>query len=291
MFIVLLTFVSCLRLDDNLFNSDNTIDKYYLDDYTGEIDFKLPTEYSVNENEITLFTLQSNNNGDKAKIYALYLGNIDNISTDTVIMYCHGNKDHLDFNWQRQKLLYFTGQKKNYGVLSIDYRGYGLSEGNSTESGLIADISAGLQWLKDNGLTNDRLMMYGFSLGSIPAIEHTANPTILKPSKLILEAPIGSIKTMVQDAGGGLSMPTSFFVDLNSNNIEKIKNVTQPLLLFEGVEDVFLTYDTHGKPLFDNYKGEYKELVLVEKAFHGTIPLEYGLENYMIKMKEFIENK
>lgn len=287
--IILISLVSCLRLDNNLFNSDDTIDKYYLEDYTGEVDFKLPSEYSVSKDEITLFTLESNNDGDIAKIYALYLGNIEKIATDTVIMYCHGNKDHIDFNWQRQKLLYFTGQKKNYGVLTVDYRGYGLSEGNSTESGLIADISVALQWLKDNGLTDDRLIIYGFSLGSIPAIEHSANPTILEPSKLILEAPIGSIKTMVQDASGGLSMPTSFFVDLNSNNIEKIKDVAQPLLLFEGGEDIFLTYDKHGKPLFDNYKGIYKKLILVDKAVHGTIPLEYGLENYMLKMEEFIK--
>ncbi len=281
------SFASCLRLDDNLFNNDNAIDKYYLDDYTGEVDFKLEAPYTVSDDEIHQFTLTSDNDGDKATIYAIYLGDIDRIATDTVIMYCHGNKDHNDFYWPREKLLYFSGKEKRYGVLMVDYRGYGLSEKKSTESSLIADVAAGLEWLKGKGLTGDRLIIYGFSLGSIPAIEHAAHPTVLTPEKLVLEAPIGSIQTMVQDASG-LSLPSSYFTDLQTNNIEQIKDVTQPFLLFEGLADDFLTYETHGKPVYDNYGGSSKELVLVDNGEHGSIPNEYGLENYMVKMGEFV---
>ncbi|MCK5742761.1 MAG: alpha/beta hydrolase [Chlorobi bacterium] len=287
--ILFISLGSCLRLDDVLFNSNNSIDGYLLDDYTGEVDFRLPEEYKVNEDEITLFTLQSDDAGDKAIIHAIYLGNPETIASDTVIMYCHGNRDHMDFYWHRHKLLYYTGGEKHYGVLMVDYRGYGLSEGKSTEAGIIADVAAGLQWLKDRGLTGDRLIIYGFSLGSVAAVDHAANPTVLTPNKLILEAPVGNMQTMVQDAGGGLSMPSSFFTDLDLDNIEKMKSVRQPLLLFEGLSDVFLTYDTHGKPLYDNHKGAYKELVKIEKGTHTNIPLEYGFEKYMMKMQEFIE--
>ena len=287
--ILFISLASCMRLDDVLFNSDDSIEEYKLDNYTGEVDFVLPEEYNVDEDEISLFTLESDNAGDKATIYTIYLGNPETIATDTVIMYCHGNRDHMDFYWHRHKLLYYTGGEKHYGVLMVDYRGYGLSEGTSTEAGLSADVAAGLQWLKDRGLTGERLIMYGFSLGSVAAVEHAANPTVLTPSKLILEAPLGSIQTMVQDAAGGLSMPSSFLIDIKADNIEKIKSVGQPLLLFEGLSDVFLTYDTHGKPLYDNHKGAFKELVKIEKGTHTNIPLEYGFEKYMMKIQEFIE--
>ena len=58
----------------------------------------------------------------------------------------------------------------------IDYRGFGLSDGPPTEDGMYADANAGMQWLKDHGLTNGRLAVYGFSLGSAPATKICAEP-------------------------------------------------------------------------------------------------------------------
>ena len=77
-------------------------------------------------------------------------------------MYCHGNKWHMDFYWQRAKLLAHTNGKNKYGVLMMDYRGFGMSEGDPTENGMYADVNACMKWLKDKGLTNSRLIIYGF---------------------------------------------------------------------------------------------------------------------------------
>ena len=74
------------------------------------------------------------------KIYAVYIGNVNTINTDTVIMYCHGNKSQMDYYWQRAKLLANVVGKNNYGVLMIDYRGYGMSEGDSSEEGMYTDV-------------------------------------------------------------------------------------------------------------------------------------------------------
>ena len=58
------------------------------------------------------------------------------------------------FYWQRAKLLAHTCQEKNkYGVLMIDYRGYGLSEGKPTEDGMYADVDAAFTVVKLNGLS------------------------------------------------------------------------------------------------------------------------------------------
>jgi hypothetical protein len=130
---------SCLRLDNNLYNSSK-ITEYLFDDYKGEVDFILGTDYAIPVINRHLFTLNSSGN----KVYALYIGDINNIHTDTVIMYCHGNKDHMDFYWQRAKLLAHVGGKMNYGVMMIDYRGYGLSEGQPTEDGLYEDVDKAL---------------------------------------------------------------------------------------------------------------------------------------------------
>src|SRR3954469_7133573 len=154
---------ACLKLDNNLYNTSDKIKEYKLDNYTGEQDFVLDASYSIAQNLISVFSLQSQASDESSAttIKAIYIGDISKIATDTVIMYCHGNKWHMDFYWQRAKLLAHVGGKHHYGVLMIDYRGYGLSEGDPTEEGMYTDVDAALQWLRMNGLSNNRLVMYG----------------------------------------------------------------------------------------------------------------------------------
>jgi hypothetical protein len=202
-------------------------------------------------------------------------------------MYCHGNKDHLDFYWPRAQLLANTVKKNNYGVLMIDYRGYGLSEGKPTESALYNDVDAGLQWLKSKGLTDQRLVMYGFSMGSAPATKLTAEPRSMKPSKLILEAPFASAEAMVQDASA-LALPGSFATDLKLNNADLIKNVQQPFMWLHGTEDHFLNMTTQGEVVYNNYKGTYKEAHRVPGAGHSSVPVYFTFQSYLQALGSFI---
>jgi hypothetical protein len=98
-----LVLSSCLRLDSNLFNLSDKITEYKWDNYTGEQDFKLDASYTIQDSMHHVFTLDSKgaNDSKSYKIYATYLGEESRIGTDTVILYCHGNKWHMDFYWQR----------------------------------------------------------------------------------------------------------------------------------------------------------------------------------------------
>lgn len=286
------TFINtgCSRLDSNLFNAnEHKISSYQLNNYTGPVDFKLDASYDIPANLVHLFTLNSQATGESSptKVYAVYIGDLQKIATDTVIMYCHGNKDHMDFYWPRAKLLANTNGKNKYGVLMIDYRGYGLSEGSPTENGLYADVDAGLQWLKSQGLTGNRLMMYGFSMGSAPATMLTAQPRALTPSKLLLEAPFASAKVMAQDATG-LALPASFVTDLKIDNAEEIKKVKQPLFWIHGETDDFLNIHTHGELVYNNHPGPVKEAHRIPAAGHSTIPQTVGFQNYLQLVGSFI---
>lgn len=285
---IILLSTSCLRLDDMLYN-ESSLDFYKLDDYDGEVDFRLDENYSIPDSLIHLFTLKSQTETETSptKIYAIYIGDTNLIAIDTIIMYCHGNRDHMDFYWQREKLLANIGEKNRFGVLMLDYRGFGMSEGKSTEKGLYADVDAGLAWLKNNGLTNDRLIIYGFSLGSAPATELTAHPRSLTPSKLILESPFASAAVMVQD-GSILEIPPSYFTNLEIDNAEEIKLVNQPFLWFHGLDDDFLNIETHGEIIFKNYHGTKKVAVRVSGANHGGVPQTYGFIPYCKKIEDFI---
>ncbi len=290
-FSFLVLFSACMKLDNNLFNNDNKIKEYKLDNYTGEQDFRLDDSYAIGNDKIHLMDLSSQTakEASPVNIKALYIGDITRIATDTVILYCHGNKWHMDFYWQRAKLLAHVNGKHTYGVMMMDYRGYGLSGGKPSEDGMYADVEACMKWLRDHDLNNSRLIIYGFSLGSAPSCELTANPRTLTPAKLILEAPFGSSAVMVQDASQ-LNMSAEYFTDVKIDNAEEIKKVNQPFLWLHGTSDNFLNYKTHGQVVYNNYQGSYKTCYLVSGADHGEVPKKMGFETYLKTIGDFVRN-
>ncbi|MCC7050403.1 MAG: alpha/beta hydrolase [Bacteroidia bacterium] len=288
--ILSLTMVSCQRLDPMLYNNDNNITEYKLDKFTKDIDFILDNSYTIHDSLINPLVLESQSAKETSstKIRGFYIGNINRITTDTVIMYCHGNKWHMDFYWQRAKLLANVGKKNRFGVMMIDYRGFGLSEGKPTEQGMYADVNAALLWLKQKGLTNDRLVIYGFSLGSASATEMASNNTYhLTPSKLMLEAPFASSAVLVQD-GSKLALSPKYFTDTKIDNAEKIKKVQQPFYWIHGIADDYLSIKTHGEVIYKNYHGVLGEAHRIPNANHGSVPNTFGFKNYTESILKFI---
>ena len=278
---------ACLRLDSQFFNVQE-LSSYELDNYMGERELpELPDTYDVADENVHLFSLKSDDSGDVQTIYAIYLGDTARIATDTVIVYCHGNKHHMDFYWNRAKLMARVGGTHRYGVLMMDYRGYGMSTGTTTESGLTADVNTCMQWLKDRGLTGDRTVLYGYSLGSAPATTLAADPQALRASKLILEAPFASAEVMVQDAALA-ALPASYFTDIRVDNAEKIQFVDQPFCWIHGINDDFLKIDTHGEVVYNHYQGSYREAHRIPEAVHNNVPAVMGYEEYLRVVGEFV---
>ena len=282
--IIALGFVSCLDLDPLLFNPNADITEYKLDDFEGELEIGVDA-YQVADSLNTIFTLGVGDANEN--IYAVYIGDIDSIQLDTVILYLHGNSGHMDYYWTRAKLLANVHGQNNYGVLMIDYRGYGLSDGTPSESNVYEDSRAAVQWLADNGLEDDRFLIYGFSLGSAPACELTANGAALSPSKIMLESPFASVEVMVQD-GSGLALPKSLFTNLEIDNAEEIKKIEQPLYWIHGVDDDFLAMETHGEVVWKNHNAGSKIAHRIAGANHGDVPIVMGLEEYIKSIEDFI---
>ncbi len=273
-------------LDDFMFNQSK-LDHYDFDDYTGEVDFRLDSSYFIPDSLIHLFFLPSGE--DQSLIACTYIGNLDEISTDTVILYCHGNKDHMDFYWPRAKLLANLRSDQNrYGLLYFDYFGYGMSAGTPSENGLNENTESALNWLKSQGLTQDRLVIYGFSLGSYPSIYQASYSEVMKPNKLILEAPIGTSQAII-DQSTVLSHPGGFFMEADFNNIHNMKAFTGDLLLFHGGEDKFLPFKIHGQSLYNAHDVGFKQLKLIPNADHGDLPKMMGFELYLEEIRNFIQ--
>jgi len=280
--------VSCRkRMDSFLFNA-SAVDEYSLDAYEGEVTLDLAGQYGVPSSMIHRIEFPIIDGGETLIIHGIYVGDTTKIASDTVVLYCHGNKDHMDFYWPRQKLYANMGGLGRYGVLMFDYPGFGMTKGSASEENMYSSTRGALQWLKDRGLSDERLVMMGFSLGSAPVCEVAGHlgEYPLNPSKIILEAPFASAEILIQD-GGILSMPGSFLVDLKIDNATEIKKVNIPLLWIHGEDDSFLTVAHHGQLVYDNKPGP-KEKALVPGGEHETTPFVMGYQTYIDRIAAFI---
>ena len=244
------------------------------------------SERFVDEGLVSQFSLISNNGGSEAKIEALYIGSQDRIKTDTIILYLHGNSPSMNDYWQLTVDLANVGGKHNYGVMMFDYRGFGNSEGQSESiEDLVADAEACITWLEARGLTKDRLAVYGYSLGAMPAAHLAAEPSVLEIEKVVLDAPQTTSTKLLQDATG-LSLSGSTVTSFDYNIPLAIQDYDNYLLWIHGTEDKTASFENF-KYVYDRYDNPKKSSAELEGVGHSTA-IEMGFPAYEALMLKFI---
>jgi len=145
-----------------------------------------------------------------------------------VLAYFHGNGGHLGYRTNR--MIRFA--EDGFGVLMLEYRGYGGNPGTPTEAGLHADAEAALDFLSDQGIPPSRLVLYGESLGSAVAVHAAARRKI---AALILEAPF----TTLADAAfyHYPFVPVSWLLLDRFDSLAAISAVNAPVLIVHGERD------------------------------------------------------
>lgn len=104
-----------------------------------------------------------------------------------VLLYCHGNADCLSQLAKVSKIFYDFG----FDTLIFDYRDYGGSQKAPLSEGAVdGDALAAYQWLKAKGIPDNKIIIWGHSLGSSVAAELA---TQTHPAGLILEGAFPSI--------------------------------------------------------------------------------------------------
>jgi uncharacterized protein len=145
-----------------------------------------------------------------------------------VIAYFHGNGGHIGYRAER--LLRFA--REGYGVLMVEYRGYGGNPGAPTEEGFYADGRAAFAFLDREGVAANRLVLYGESLGSGVAVALAVQHEI---GALILEAPPTSVAEVAQCHFP--YVPASRMVIDRFDSLSRIGKVKAPLLVLHGERD------------------------------------------------------
>jgi fermentation-respiration switch protein FrsA (DUF1100 family) len=146
-----------------------------------------------------------------------------------VIAYFHGNGGHLGYRSNRMMRFAEAG----FGVLLLEYRGYGGNPGSPSETGFYTDAAAALDFLsRQQGVPSTRLVLYGESLGSGIAAHMAAGREI---AALILEAPF----TRLSDAASYHYpyVPVSLLLHDRFDTLAAIGRVKAPILVMHGERD------------------------------------------------------
>ncbi|MBZ5522660.1 MAG: alpha/beta hydrolase [Acidobacteriia bacterium] len=200
-------------------------------------------------------------------ISALYLPNPEARYT---LLVSHGNAEDLgDDRYWLEGL-----RQAGFGVFAFDYEGYGTSQGKPSEQGAYEDEDAAYDYLVGVlGVRPDRLVIFGRSIGSGPAVYLASR----KPAAaLILQSPFVSAFRVLTHVP---LLPFDRFP-----NYKRIGHVRCPLLVIHGTADSVIPI-WHGQKLYDLAR-EPKNHFWVPGADHNDLDAVAG-ESYGKALQKF----
>ncbi|MBY0424830.1 MAG: alpha/beta hydrolase [Cytophagales bacterium] len=196
------------------------------------------------------------------------------------VLFFHGNAGNVSDMGYPQR--YAGWASLGYNTLAIDYRGYGASQGTPSEMGLYTDALTAYNYLvQTKKIPAQRIVIYGYSLGSGPATELASN---VAARALILEGAY----TSVPDVGAELYpfLPIELMASNKFANRLKIDKINKPLLIFHAKADAQIPF-AHGQRLYDLAKSP-KQFIELKG---GHIDAQFVDRDKMYTgMKKFLEN-
>ena len=154
-------------------------------------------------------------------------------SNKKTILFLHGNAGNLDNRIDKLNSL----GNIDINFLIIAWRGYSGNPGKPSETGLYKDALGGIEWLNKKGISNDRIILYGESLGTAIATEVAQNENF---AGIILEAPFTSMVDMGQKIYP--IFPVKFLLKDKYESKNKIKNIKSPILVLHGRKDKIVPF-------------------------------------------------
>lgn len=215
---------------------------------------------------------------DGVSLHGWYLEKDTQKKSKATILFFHGNAGNISNRLEKVKGWIDRG----VDVFLVDYRGYGKSEGAiSKGDDILKDAAAAFDWLlHEKKIPLERIVLYGESLGTYPAIKLA---TEHRAAALILEAPFTSFLDLAKEhypyvppmVIGSFSFP-------NAEHIEKIKS---PLFILHGMRDEICPYAMAGE-LFEKAP-EPKGFLSIPDGMHNDLPVSAG-DDYWEKPYEFV---
>lgn len=157
------------------------------------------------------------------------------------ILFLHGNGGEIGDRAGRFR----TYQEAGFGVAFLSWRGYGGSTGAPSEAGFLIDGRTAYQFLLDQGIADEAIVLVGESLGTGIAVQLAAEKRV---GALVLGAPYSATADVAADHYPWL--PVRILMKDQFRSIDHIGAVTAPILIQHGTADRVVPYK-FGRRLLD----------------------------------------
>lgn len=151
------------------------------------------------------------------------------------LLFCHGNAGNIGHRLDSIDIFHSLG----LNCFIFDYRGYGASRGQPTESGTYLDAAAAYEWLRrEKKIAAENIILFGRSLGASVAA-HLASR--VAAGGVVIESGF----TSYADMGKKLYpyMPVRTFARFDYNTAGYLARVRCPVMVVHSADDEIMPYE------------------------------------------------
>ena len=190
-----------------------------------------------------------------------------------IIIYYGGNAEEVSLNLDDFQIF------KDYGMVLINFRGYGKSQGKPGQDELFSDALFIFDYIhrKYNHQISE-IILFGRSLGSGVAT-YVASQRIV--NKLILVSPYDSITNIAKIHFPYL--PVNMILKHPFNSMEYAQSIKIPVLILSAENDNIIPFE-NTKNLIKNFAGKVTS-VIIENTDHNSIQIS---NHYWSAIKSFL---
>lgn len=226
-----------------------------------------PSSQQFHAQDMSIITLKTKDNLSLKSWYKPATNNHPSI------LYLHGNAGHIGYRMPLVRQFIDSG----LGVFLLEYRGYGGNRGSPSEKGFYEDAQTALNYLTQQGIKSQQLILYGESLGTGVATKLAGEHQVCA---VILQSPFTSLSDLAHyHYPWILIKPWDQF-----NSLDRIKTIHAPLLIIHGTQDMIVPY-TQGWTLF-NHANEPKKMLTINQYGHNNL---WNSNNFSEEIIRFIQ--
>jgi hypothetical protein len=256
----------CVALDFALFPSEEAS----LDDF----DFASPALDGIDPSRITSELVEVGD-GSGERIHVIFVerdaSRLDprlDPDAGVTVVFSHGNYRNMLHYWHR--VGYY--EQLGFHVLIYDYRGYGASDGSTSEATLAADAEAAYDYAASRDGVG-RILSLGYSMGGTAATHLCAPESGRAVIGCFTEAIWADAQGLV-DASTGIDLPASFFTDGAYDNLDRVGRFEVPIAILHGTSDGTVAFE-NGRRLWATARGRHllNRFFVVEGGAHSNLPV------------------
>ncbi|MCW8853206.1 MAG: alpha/beta hydrolase [Gammaproteobacteria bacterium] len=185
-----------------------------------------PEKINLSFDDVEFFT------EDRIKLHGWFIPHDQARGT---LLFFHGNAGNISHRLDSIEIFH----RLNLNVFIFDYRGYGQSEGRTTEQGTYRDAEAAWRYLTESRNINPReIIIFGRSLGASIAAWLASQH---QPASLIVESGFSSIPAMAKRLYPFL--PVGWLAHFKYNTRDYVSRTSCPVLIAHSTDDEIIPFD------------------------------------------------